>query len=510
MTELSLAFPLKPHETATSYVSRLTRFVGHQDCHDLCTDLGMHWPSVVRGDADQLARLAQVGGISYRRLCHSAIRARGRLKFRFCGEDVIHKSLVRSRLRVCPHCVLEDLADGGFEGVYRRNYWQFASIRTCQQHNVQLVELPAQKHTIDNYDIVNLVERYQHEIDAAAKLRHHMPFTSFEAYLLARLQQRGDLPFLDGFKLHVAAKLCELLGAALLFDHSPNLRQLTTAQMQQAGERGFSRVRDGEVAFCNALCELREDCDPELSRHRADLGVLYDWLQRTPDNADIRPVKDIVRRHLFATYPIAAGQKVLGATCPETQNYTTRSACREFRRSRSVIGRMAQRARLATMDRKTGTYQLKSSIRRHRMKAMLARADEFLAPGPARVILGVLRYDFDRLVKAGMITVCDNRIEPDKKYNETQIRALRDSLIEHTERATKSDQPLISIRQATTTKRKRFAIIIAMIAEGHLKGSIWADPTQGIYTIQINKQALMDAIASWPPFGYRNPYAQRS
>lgn len=500
MNELSLALPLKPYETATSYVSRLTRHAGLASPHDFCTDMGMHWPSVVRGDADQLDRLAHIGDVSARKLRHWSIRSSGRLRFRVCGEDVINKTMTRSRLRICPCCILEDIAADGPHGVYRRNYWQFISIRTCEKHNIALIELPPQKHTIENYDVVGQVAVYRDRIDSAAHGAERAVFTEFEAYLKARLKKEANLPFLDGFKLHIATKLCELLGAVFLFDRTPNLRELTDRQMHQAGAAGYARVRGGEAALLDALRELREDCDPEISRHRADLGVLYDWLQRTPENADINSVKMIVRDYIFATYPINAGQKVLGAPCPETQNFTSRSGSREFGYSRRLIYRLAQQARLATYDRMAGTFQLKSTIPKARMATLVARSEEFIGYKDARALLGVALTDLIRLERIGLIQRHHNKVESTRPWLSAEVRDLRASLIANTLRQPSPGQLLLPIRQASNTKRRRFEMIIAMIAAGHLKRSVWQNPDDGIHAMQIDQSALFAAIASWPPF----------
>lgn len=72
---VSFAFPIKPFETGTSYTSRLARYLGRPSPYDLCTDLGIDWPTVKRGEYDHLKRISEIGGADLEKLLHWSVRS---------------------------------------------------------------------------------------------------------------------------------------------------------------------------------------------------------------------------------------------------------------------------------------------------------------------------------------------------------------------------------------------------------------------------------------------------
>jgi len=323
MSVLNFALTLKPFETATSYTSRLAELCKAGNANELCRDLGIEWQAVVRGDDHALARIARFGGVAPEVLGKWAVRARNSkkesLRFEVCGHLVINKTMTRSRMRVCPKCILDDLKNGGVINVHRRLFWQFYAIRTCSKHACPLIFLPAEKYTINNYDVCRLVRKNHQFIVDAANRAERIESTEFETYLVDRLKGERNYPFLDSFEIHIVAHFAQMLGVTLSLPKDIPLRSVTEDQLRVACQSSFDVLKNGEAAFLQKLRDLNTSQNFGQSTHRTDLGYVFSWLTRARFGDDINPLKDLIRNYIFEHYPVPKGMKVLGKPCEEVR-----------------------------------------------------------------------------------------------------------------------------------------------------------------------------------------------
>lgn len=163
-----LVFPIQRFETATSYVSRLTRYCGLTAPSDLCLDFGFRWQDFIRGDDFLFEKLAAIGGASAKDMKRWAIRTIGRHKYDVSGQLAAKGSLARTRLRICPRCLTSDRQTWGRYGAYGRHLWHFRSVRTCITHAMPLMMIPPETYTIQNYDFAGQVEKHWPAIKRAA------------------------------------------------------------------------------------------------------------------------------------------------------------------------------------------------------------------------------------------------------------------------------------------------------------------------------------------------------
>ncbi|WP_166418131.1 hypothetical protein [Cochlodiniinecator piscidefendens] len=96
----SLSFPILEYETATSYVSRLTRYCGLNSPNDFCLDHGFRWQDFVRGDDVLFDKVAAIGGANADDMKRWAVRTIDKNRFEISGQQATKMSLVRTRLRV--------------------------------------------------------------------------------------------------------------------------------------------------------------------------------------------------------------------------------------------------------------------------------------------------------------------------------------------------------------------------------------------------------------------------
>lgn len=330
----NLAFPLQHEETATSYVSRLSKYAGAPTPFDLCNDLGLEWQSIVRGEDIQLRALAALGGANAVDMMRWSIRRQDGLNFQIGNEVVPNKTLLRSRIRLCPICIQED-----DDRAYRRFHWNLRSIRTCATHHVPLIQLPHLEHTFGNYDFIKRVEACRTEIEAAAMTGPMRQFTAFESYLLDRLRGSAlSCAFADSLSVATLTRLTEALGLTLLGYHG-KLSATPDDTLHSAGQAGFAYLERGEHGLIEAMRDLHVDPLQSNASHKIDFGAFWVWLCNARSTPEIERIRSIARNYVFENYPIQRGTEVLGEECPRTRIYSVNSAKIEHGISRKRLVR---------------------------------------------------------------------------------------------------------------------------------------------------------------------------
>lgn len=137
----NMTVAIRDGESAMSFCSRAGQIFG-RTARDFCLDMGLPFQAVVDGDQGALQKIAARCRVDLQCLTKASIVKVGERRYHFCGQDFVRDSLARSTMRVCPHCLVEDLNVGDVpEDVrpYGRTLWQVGPIRTCPRHNVALV-----------------------------------------------------------------------------------------------------------------------------------------------------------------------------------------------------------------------------------------------------------------------------------------------------------------------------------------------------------------------------------
>ena len=399
---LDLAFPSMPFETATSYTSRLVRRAGAESPFDLCLDFGLDWKAIVRGEAGQIVRLARFGGGDAEALTRCSIQAVGPLRFRIGNDVVPNKTLLRSRLRVCPACILEDLAAGGTERVYRRMHWNLQAIRTCVRHRRPLFKLPWLRHTFGNYDIVARVEATLPLIENAVETSAARRFTGYERYLLDRLHGSSTVPYLDAMPLALVIRFTEALGL-IRIGYRDAARDADDDLLHEAGAAGFEVLRHGSEAFIAELHRLQSEPLQSNASHKLDLGPFWTWLNCGGDGEGMAALRDVVRDHVFRNYPVEAGTVVLGQAYPRTQVYSIHSAKRAFCISRARLNAKLVEAGLAAPNGSPERVTVLRPLRSEDLEPLLAPTSGLVCRDEAKARLGTSEAIFRQLRLAGVI-----------------------------------------------------------------------------------------------------------
>ena len=130
--------------------------------------------------------------------------------------------------------------------------------------------------------------------------------------------------WLAGQALEQVLAASEMLGAVLQHGHRVALKNLSSVEMEEATDIGFSIYADGPDAVEEALDTIRAQ-SPATAVQAGPLahyGKLYDWLDRRCNAIDPGPIRDILRDHIVKNTAVEPGTKLLGMEVTERKFHT--------------------------------------------------------------------------------------------------------------------------------------------------------------------------------------------
>ncbi|UWR60193.1 TniQ family protein [Phaeobacter inhibens] len=492
-----LSFPIKRYETATSYASRLARHCGLYSPVDLCLDFGFYWKDFISGDDALYSKLSRIGGANLEQMKKWAIRSQGGGRFSIAGHQCSKGTLVRSRLRVCPICLQEDVGNFGPNGVFRRYFWQLKSIRTCALHSAELLELPPEKYTIYNYDFVGQVTKrwaYIKRASATAALQRE---TAFERYLFDRLEGSRQYPFLDGLSLHTATKLCETLGFVMLFGPTAKLRTASNAQMHQAGQAGFEALQSGESGLRDVLHSLRSGISKMTMRQKSDFGSFYEWLRLSKFHQDVEPIRRIVRDYVFEHYPVPDGFEILGRPCAQRSVYTVEAACKALGIERKRIGRYLVGDGIAERNATMDGISLRRTLHRTDVLRISSEVCGRISPGQALDFLKIKDRALLDLCELGLVAQELDALDQRPKYEREKLQTLLDTAASRITVPPGSAADLVPAAEVARRLRCRTADVLALVFTGKLKTVSGDVLRTGLEGIKVDIGQVRCALPTW-------------
>jgi TniQ len=106
--KLHLTVPLGVGETPESFTSRLAA-ANDLIAREFSIDWNIRFQSVVDANADAIGIIADLGGVPFVDLMRHGFVREGKLNYRHRNERLVRFSMRRSRIRVCPQCLSEDI-----------------------------------------------------------------------------------------------------------------------------------------------------------------------------------------------------------------------------------------------------------------------------------------------------------------------------------------------------------------------------------------------------------------
>ena len=324
-----------PDETPVSLCSRNALLVG-RTARDFCRDAGFTFQDVVDGKPSAIGALARRCRADLGLLGKTVTVKIGERRYTIGDQALTRDTLSRKTLRVCPHCLAQDIESGRGPHKtrpYGRLHWLIDPIRTCREHGVELVSVSDDEHPQRVHDFSMLVQPSLPDIDRLASEAPQRRWSPLEDHLAGRLEapESGETPWLSALPFHAAAKACEMLGAVANHGIRFATDALSDADWHKAGAAGYEFAAAGEPGIRKLLTRLQESFQQRKSDWgpRSVFGRLYEWLAHESDDPAYDPLRDIIRRHVTETMPVGPGDEIFGGNVTIRRLHSVRSASLE-------------------------------------------------------------------------------------------------------------------------------------------------------------------------------------
>lgn len=333
--------PFIDGETPVSFVGRLAHLNGVA-INAFCSDFELALAQLIRGNDENLARLADLAQADLETLMEAAWIAEG--SHQYYRDEIFHFGEHRSESsRACIQCLLDDHAaspDGAC--ICFRGEWRVSALRTCDVHKAALVDLPRtdSRRMLKGFPAVVLDQLNNLTTPALQRAP-----SGLENYIRARLRGRPHAPtFLDTSPISVVVSSCEAIGASALLGDAPNRRAANDDERWAAGERGFHITSAGEDSIAAFLKDSQIGLD----------GALCRWFTGyKAKSADYDPFREIFTRHVEENVAYRTDTKLFGRPLASPKVTTVRWAIEDLQIPsgyirRAVLSRLPETERTKT------------------------------------------------------------------------------------------------------------------------------------------------------------------
>ena len=498
MNALGLRVPHGAGEGLPSHTSRLAYWNGCSSMGEFCLDMGIYARDVVQGDPAAIERVAELAALDPDELGRMTIRKlEGVTEYELAGQSIDKLNLRRDHMRICPLCLREDferwpeLEDAA---PYVRTEWCLRQFHACPDHQILLVHVQAEE--VHDFTRAFVTTRWKTE-DWFSNLVVSPP-TGLETYLRNRLRGEEVEPhWLDQFPWDRAAKLAEIVGAAILWGRSFSIRKLPCNQWQKAGAAGFQALSGGEEGLRQFLTDFIDKYgryDARCAGPEGLLGKFFFWLNQESDDPAYAPVIEVVSEFVQDMLPLAPGDLVLGKPVGVRRYYSLPALC-----EKTKIPRRRLRQLLIGSGMIKGQESLADGsvlIRADDAAAFLTDIDVPIQMKEAEVYLNAHRPNTQKLYRAGFIKSVPMAATGLKTvaFAKRDLDAFVESLLGDAPDVGADEIDFFPITRVASKRRCHIEKLVAMILDGKVT-AIRRDPgVRGLISVLVNGAVIDQAI----------------
>lgn len=495
MTALRYTVPLHPGESFKSFASRLGAVNGSPALIDFCRDMEIDVAAMGRGEPEAFERIASLGGADSDTLRQAAIMP-DYPYFMLGGQRIARAFVNRSRLRVCPSCIRDDLENGDGPPHARpwlRSAWSVRFVRTCPRHGTFLAEPDVDVPACYRQDIAAICQdrKALEAITAPTELAFPSPLEDWMALRLAGHDGRSD--YLASLPFHVAVRFTEIVGASVLHGRLFAIAKFTERQWLDAGRAGFGITSAGEDSIREFLGTFERNFRSSKRQFGGKIvfGSLYSWLQLTRDSG-IEPLRELAREYVVDHFPVGPGDEFLGPV-QRRRWHSLHSALKEY-------GLHPKRLRTLLLD--AGMIDpSEARLSDHRAKFDAAAGDVLLRHVRDGLLVheaiahaGMSRNQWKVITEAGYIPSPTERMGTTRRgaYSRADIDAFLASVVYTTGRG--DPEAMCDITKAVVIAQCSTLDIIRLLASKELDEVAVAPDRRGIGAVLVNPHEIKGKV----------------
>lgn len=498
MTTLALSLSPAPHETPSSYLSRLASRNGAESMMSFCLELGLDLRKIANGDTKAICELCELAGLDAEAFVATTVSQPTRSIYRVGGETFDLQTLNRTSIRVCPSCLKEQHKSS--KDLWRKVHplhWQIPQIVRCPIHNERLLKILDEKIGFERLDTSAAIAASWSFIEAA---NHSEQADNFELYLYSRLKEGMGTTLCDELSIPSLWRIAEALGILLSYGTDMRRAYLTSEQNRHAFLRGFDLIHAGEEAVRKSLTEFSE-CQTKARGYLPppQFGELQRLLSRKFDlSRDLEPFRRVMHRHVISLYPIPTGASVFGSKAPKQRLYTFHAAQKKLGMRKDVFHEILRENSINPDIRPTLTIEQIESMRQQETR--------FLFKKDAGKFLGVSEGIFKEIHQSGLLAPkLGHEKRAKKAYDSMELQKVLDQVFEDLTVHEKAPQGLYTLPSITRMVKCGTPVIIDLLLRGRLKARGRVGLEKALSNALIAKEELLAAL----PTPTRNGYTRK-
>lgn len=375
--------------------------------HDYAVDLGTPFKFIMDFSdrlLESLKRWAKIDQEAIEELVSWTGRKAGEVQLQFRGEIFGSRSLRNPIVRGCPICLKEDAGSADAPAVQLmalRGDWQYRDCVICVRHRHFLMPLWEANRVTERLDSAGQFAALAPQILAGELDAADVAPTEYDVWLSQRLESQKDSGHLATQNVETITTISRLLGAQMLGLGVADLRQ-DTSKLGKALNEGFQIVKDGPFAFRSQLDDLATRARGALDEPRKAFGDLYVRLSTDLlTKPEFQPYRTILRDCIIQTWPLAAGEVVLGEPLDRRRIHSVWSAAAEANIKADKMEALLIEAGAATAN--DDRPRNKKTFSADRYADLIAEIPQRVSKTDMLEAMGATRNEFDALVKEGIL-----------------------------------------------------------------------------------------------------------
>ncbi|MES0881769.1 TniQ family protein [Roseibium sp. SCP14] len=429
--------------------------------------------------------------------------------FEINGQRFTRASLRRAQVRVCPHCLQEDLKnenDHIAARPYGRVSWTIGSIRTCSKHETALVTAAKDDHPQRVHDFTLLVRPFLKDIDQHVASALHRTPSDLETYLDKRIKGESPNIWLCNLPVYAAARACEIIGATKIHGASVKTESLSEDQWYEAGHIGFEFAAKGAVGIQTYLDQMQLIFTQSRINWgaRQIYGRLYEWLAHETDDSAYDELRDIIIEHALKTLPLGPEDEIFGKRPPNRILHSIHSAYLETGAHPKRLKKVLHAVGLINVD------QLRQSddrivFRADEAKFYLDRIEESMSLNQVRAYINAPRPVERGLLEAGILKPWlqgGTEVFKDHAFAKRDVDDFLATLTAEAEPIASEETNLVPILRAAKLANCTTPEVVKLILKGNLR-TIRLDPEEtGFLSLLVDPSEVKPLVRREDHGGY--------